>query len=467
MSFKMLKDYNIFSGYDKQLKSVKFAFTKAHSSALGLIIYETYDYQAKIYQEIQQLLPEYKFLPVDVGAENITSLHRYLKEHLPTEILESEQISYVVSVFNLANSLLTFEEGKIKPSWLTAQINLERELLFRDIPCVLLIWLDKPSAEQFRKEAPDFWDWLTYIFEFKTPENEKVIEPIAYNQALPQRGADPEVLERIKDLEDKLARLDHNQPKMRVWREEKSIRYLLAQELVKVENYQKAEKHYLICLRILEKLNDFNEEKAEVYYQLGKLKHWQKKYESALENLEQSLKYAQHNLYGKIYHQMGVIYTSKRFGLIAIEYFGKAIEWKQKTQDYIGLGNSYHNLGLVYQYTHEWNLALENYQKAVEWKQKSGLDGELYYTFRNIGIVYKYMGKIDDAFIWFLKSLENNIIYKNLMLLEIIMNDIFSLLPKIKKQFKQQTLQLIRDNYEFLKPYLPEDWENSVQKEST
>ncbi|WP_223650357.1 hypothetical protein [Hymenobacter psoromatis] len=111
-------------------------------------------------------LPEYQFYTLDVTPLPVVSLLRTLGEQLPAAVRESPSVSYVVNVHGLENSLLISQDGQLVPSLLTAQLNLERELLFHNVPYIIILWGDAHFFRTLQREAPDLWHWVAYHFRF-------------------------------------------------------------------------------------------------------------------------------------------------------------------------------------------------------------------------------------------------------------------------------------------------------------
>ncbi len=126
---------------------------------------------ANLRQFLANNLPEYRFYDIDLTPHLTTSLLRTLAQTLPTEVSNSQPVQYVVNVQGLENSLLVSRDGRIQDSDLTAQLNLERELLFRNVPYIIILWADTSFFRTLQREAPDFWSWVTYKFRFDSLEN--------------------------------------------------------------------------------------------------------------------------------------------------------------------------------------------------------------------------------------------------------------------------------------------------------
>lgn len=167
------------------LEIVTFAFTKRTKPSIGLMVCESKEIEGQIYKEVKENLKEYKHHSVTLdqtfAGTNTTSLYTHLKKTLPQKILNSKEVTYVVHIFDLAPKL----QGEIKlPTGVMGNpvlidLNMDRELLCRNFPFILMFWVDYPTKHLLRNKAPDLYSWLasdTFTFmRFETAELVKEI----------------------------------------------------------------------------------------------------------------------------------------------------------------------------------------------------------------------------------------------------------------------------------------------------
>lgn len=100
----------------------------------------------------------------------VESVVGVLRERLPVQIQSSPPVSYVVSVYGLENSLIEQDAGDSPAapvaSMPTGQLDLERELLRRNVPYIILIWGEDELLYRLQLEAPDLWRSVTNSFRF-------------------------------------------------------------------------------------------------------------------------------------------------------------------------------------------------------------------------------------------------------------------------------------------------------------
>ncbi|MDX2304826.1 MAG: tetratricopeptide repeat protein [Microscillaceae bacterium] len=386
---------------EEQLNILEFALGGREQGTFGVVIYEHKHYTEKLYELITKKSPQYQHIPLDVNPFEITSLHRFLKEYLPAEINQSTRVRHVIHIFNLSGSLITYDrkQDKIIPSRMLDQLNFERELLFRDLPYIVLVWLDKSTSITFHRKAPDLWDWITYIFEFKTPEEEKIYHGEAYSAPLSEKKeVDPQVLELIEYLKGRLEKVDPNQPEKRVWKDQSTIRYLLAEQLVKAARYREALENLLWVLPHVENLNANDQGKADLYLKIGSAYFLNENDDTALEFFNKILTLPlPQRWYQQAYLSKGAVYENNNDFETAQKFFQKAIDLIEETDNLTDIGQAFFKLAHNYHKSRYWEKALIHYQKALDCFIKEGNKTEIKKTYQHISQAYKEQGRTELA----------------------------------------------------------------------
>ncbi|MEA5138742.1 tetratricopeptide repeat protein [Arcicella rigui] len=386
-NFELEKAYN-----ENLLDEIQFTLQDRKEPTLVMISVPTYDLQVKVLAKLKERVPQYQFYDIDLTPFQVISLHQTLQEKLPKSIIESERITYCVNVFGLENSRLSSEDGQIVDSGMIAQLNFEREIIFRKPNYITILWGDHDFFIQLQRKAPDLWSWVTNFFVFKEDEihQEKELSPQPHEvpAKLPVRE------EYIKSLKDKLEHLPLNDTdKGRAMRERLNLYSLLADEYAKYFDYENAKKYYENAIGITEKLNIRGNSYNKLLFDYGTLSLDFRKFDNALTLYKKVLKNdIQENTMiniGGIYHQIGMVYENQRNWDKALENYQKAINWKERNGQEERFGATYHHIGRVYEEQRNWDKALENYQKAIYWKEITGQEYELGATYHHIGIVYE------------------------------------------------------------------------------
>ena len=163
----------------EQIDEMTFVLTDRIKPTLVFISVGSYRKRDELRTELGRVLPGNPSGILDISGHAITSLFRTIRERAPAEALNSRPGVYLLHVHGIEDSLLVSKDGKIVASSLLAQLNMERENLFREIPCCLILWTTTHFIDKLRTEAPDLWDWVTYYCDFPDEHRETVTEDAA------------------------------------------------------------------------------------------------------------------------------------------------------------------------------------------------------------------------------------------------------------------------------------------------
>jgi tetratricopeptide (TPR) repeat protein len=402
-NFELNKAYN-----ENLLDEIQFTLQDRKEPTIVMISVEDYNLQKKILEILEEKLPKYQFYDIDLTPFQVESLQETLQKELPKYIVDSERITYCVNVFGLENSRLTSENGQIIDSGLIAQLNFEREVIFRKPNYITILWGDHDFFLQIQRQAPDLWSWITNFFVFKQDEKyqEKALSP----EPNPTPAKLPVREEYIKSLIDKLDHLPLNDPnKGRAMRERLNLCSILADEYAKYFDYDNAKKYYENAIGLSEKLNVKGWSFNKLLFDYGTLHFNFRKYDSSLAMYEKALKKfideGEVINIGATYHQIGTVFSETNNPHLALLNYEKAIELKTEFKQFILLGNTYHQIGTVYERLSNWVKAMENYQKSLEWKLTNHQNDLLGATYQHIGRVYQFQGKKQEALEYYNKAI--------------------------------------------------------------
>ncbi|MBD2716986.1 tetratricopeptide repeat protein [Microvirga sp. STR05] len=369
----------------------------------------------EVEKQMAERLSEYTFYTLDVTPYPVVSLLRVLQEKLPKEVQESKPVSYVVHVHGLENSLLVSEDGQLAASALTRQLNLERELLFRKVPYILVLWGDAHFFQTLRLEAPDLCHWVTYSFRFEdhTARSVESLPPLP-PERLPQRGNIAERQYRIQELQD---RYDHlsldGSDKKRLLRDKTGILSLLAQELTEAFRYSEAAEYYHIAIALQKRLREPNGLIAHSWFRLGDVYLRMGRLIEAEEVYKECYAISADYNYGSILHQLGLVYQMQHNWSMSIDYYEKSAMWYKRTNNNNSLSGIYHQLGRVYQEQKKWSNALEYFQLSLQEYTDDGQSSKGD-TYHQIGVVYQQQHRWDEALKYYYESLREYKVQSNI-----------------------------------------------------
>ena len=144
---------------------LEYVLTDRQKPALLVCSFDTLTSKERAIADFKTKFPKYTQHEIDTTGERVVSLFRYLKEKLPDlSSTATDNIQHLVHLSGLEYSLMA--EDPASPGQLLPELNFERELVFRDLPCILVIWVNHYTLKRLQKEAPDFWDWVQYQYSF-------------------------------------------------------------------------------------------------------------------------------------------------------------------------------------------------------------------------------------------------------------------------------------------------------------
>ncbi|CAF1606247.1 unnamed protein product, partial [Adineta ricciae] len=186
----------------------------------------------------------------------------------------------------------------------------------------------------------------------------------------------------------------------------------LGKLLLKLGQLHKAEELYTVLLGQTSDNND----RAHYYHQLGYLKGDQGDYKMAIEYYEKALEIREKTLpsnhphLATSYNNIGALYKNMGEYSKALLFHEKALEIYQKTlpSNHPHLATSYNNIGALYKNIGEYSKALSFYEKALEIREKTlpSNHPHLATSYSCIGGVYDNMGEYSKALLFHEKALE-------------------------------------------------------------
>lgn len=394
----------------KQLDEIAFVLADRSKPTLVLISVGSYRKRDELRVDLERLLPKYRSVLLDLSGHPITSLFRAIRERVPAEVLNSRPGEYLLHIYGIEDSLLVSQDGKIAASSLIEELNLERENLFHEFPCCLILWTTPHFVEKLRNDALDLWDWITYQYHFCDGHVDAVAGEVPLPLSAP-KGVTEERKKRIIELEERLQglRLDDDAPE-RVIRGKISLHKALGVEYLAAFRYEDAIRCNTAALSLLGQTSHAKIDEAEIYYRLGTAHLLARHFAEALAAFEDSLRTQedagfQHN-YGNTLHQIGMVYDELRNWPKALESYQTALKWKEKVGLTSKLGSTWHQIGRLYQNQQNWPQALESYQKAMELMEKTDQYSHLGSIWNQIGIVYAGQRNWSQALESYQKALE-------------------------------------------------------------
>ncbi|QTA81978.1 Tetratricopeptide repeat-containing protein [Desulfonema limicola] len=361
----------------EQWKRLVYSLEKRDRSTLIFITFDHDDIKSDLSEKLLKHFPQYRFHDLYLSSQQVKSLSRAFNENLPESILNSDPAEYIVNVFGLEHSINFIEKNnKLEASPLISELNYEREILFRKYPFITIIWSDSSIVDKLKKEANDFWDWVSYHFDFKGNDKDRIefvedMQPVSRLKECP-----PEKMQRIQNLEAKLKNLENVSTERDV-REKLNTVKLLAREYKELRDYENLIFYLQKALALSQNIQVSEYDKADILFQLGYAYFAIKDYDSAMKKYLAVLDIYEkigNEKNGDLLFQMGIIYEKQGAWEHALTSFNIAIKIFEKDEDDDSLGKVYHQIGNIHESQRQWKDSLINYRKASTFYKKTGND---------------------------------------------------------------------------------------------
>ncbi|MEN0005631.1 MAG: tetratricopeptide repeat protein [Bacteroidota bacterium] len=392
-------------------------------------------------QLFETKVPSLSYTQVSIFQRDECSMYSYLEQELDLNRTDRFPIKEATHILDLEYCI----EGR--PSTFLDEVNLDRELIFRELGA-LILWLNRYTFQRFEREAPDFWDWIQHKYHFGetlsstngeyNPRNLMNIFPY------PKSGfeVENELVDRLENLNQSRGDLNKGLDQISALLQELGERYqtrfdykraieaytrfsslqeclndkanigrtqhYLSYIYKKNRDYQRAIKALKKAYQI-EEFRRYNE--ASILNDIGivykELREWEQAHSYLSEALHISKKTKDHNELVKAYYQMGVCLQKQKKWEEALEYFYKIVEAEKENNSYI-LGTALHQIGRVREEQGELEQALNFYNKALEANKNYDGGKQVGSTYHQIGLVYQTRNQWDKAIEFLSKAIDCN-----------------------------------------------------------
>jgi tetratricopeptide (TPR) repeat protein len=398
-----------------QFMELDYVLRERRKPAVIVCTYDAVKTQRAIISWIKEHHPQYDQEAMNLAGEKIGSLYKFIQEGFRPIFFQlsykwlayrpGDKIPYLIHLVNVEYALQTeLESGE---SVLFPGINFERELIFRDFPCVLILWANRHTYERLRREAPDFWDWVTYTFHFKSPPDD-LLESLGdlskYDHPTTIHYTD------VHDLRAQYERLDFSGPNreqalQEAYRIQKLIAYYHDAMLERWDSIDA----YKRCLGLLDDIRADGKERLDIHWKIGRLyllanqfskaAHWYSECEKIIQ------KFDLHQVaLGDVHYLLGQCYAGDREWDKALERYRTAILFYKKQGLEGSVSQVHDKMGELYFHQEQWNKALKQYAQAIYWTLGRPLPLHLYTTYAQIGLVFEQKKNWPGALLWLEKS---------------------------------------------------------------
>ena len=417
-----------FEKNEENLEALIFALTDREKSTIAIGIIDSDETCEKAIAYITSAFKKKQTYFFDFFGQKISSLLAFFRGHL-SNIQEELPIVHITRIDPL---LFTSIDHKVISSPLVAQLNMERELLFREVKGLIILWISRAGYNRLRMDAPDFMDWVVASFVF---ENEDDVQSNRFSFEIPLQTIEEkgkaetiELRQKANKLLKRTSKFERNKSKsIRDKKEYFNLLLGLIQLYIDLKDFEKAE-NMLEKAYILAKDNNLAQG-----FEFGKLLGDWGDIESSLGNLDKALLLFEEALnhfellgdrynisiclrrLGRTYDSIGDLNKAMQFfedGLKVTkdlhERYQNVVIYKEQ------LSVSYGELGEIY-------ISLGNIEKALKYYDESLLlSKELYRSNENVlnvknglalsysklGEIYTLLGNLNKALYYFEERLK-------------------------------------------------------------
>lgn len=153
-----------FEKNEENLEALVYSLTEREKSTIVIGIYDCDDTADSAIAYVTKQLEGQKTLILDLYGLQIDSLLAFFWGNLPRK---REDSFAIVHLKRFDSVLVKTQNHAVVSSHLVSQINMERELLFREVNSLAILWVTRDGYNRLRIEAPDFTDWVAASFVFE------------------------------------------------------------------------------------------------------------------------------------------------------------------------------------------------------------------------------------------------------------------------------------------------------------
>ncbi|MEM9539802.1 MAG: tetratricopeptide repeat protein, partial [Cyanobacteria bacterium P01_E01_bin.42] len=328
-------------------------------------------------ERLRQHFPEEEEVQFEVFSfpdPGLRFLRDVLKEEIPRRNIDPNKKTVLI-IRDLEYSIGVY--GSYPP--VLADLNYVRNAYKLYVPHPMLFVLPDFAITRVIRFAPDFWDWRSCFFRFKTTQETReffeknTLKFDGYIEGL-------SVCEKQKKIDNYHRLLMEYHPTGKLIEEEENqkygvILYKLGEVYESQGNYEKARKYLEEALELATRTNNLNLKGKSISY-FGLCDYRQGKFKEAIISNEQSLNIAREiedfEQEARALNNLGNVYASQGEYSQAIKYYQQSLEIRREIGDRYGIASSLNNLGNVYASQGEYSQAIKYYQQSLEIRREIG-----------------------------------------------------------------------------------------------
>ena len=344
-------------------------------------------------------------IQIDLNVLGDELQHQHLDELLTTYI-QTAMTDVCVFLFGLETLLPT--QSIAKRQITIQQLNWRRGFFAR-LQRPLVIWLPKYAMDILAEQTPDFYDWYSGIFIFKS--NAMTLQQ-AETLALQALSASDVHYADYSSTQDKQQWLHILKSLLAEHSQQDATRTQLlvntARLLSSLSIYNEALTHYQQALSIQQEIGDKSGE-GSTLNNIGLIHKNHGDYDTALHYYQQSLAIRQHigdkSGEGVTLNNIAAIHQARGDYDTALQYYQQSLVITQHIGDKSGEGTTLNNIGQIHKARGDYDTALHYYQQSLAIQQHIGNKHGEGATLNNIAGIHQARGDYDTALDFLKKSL--------------------------------------------------------------
>ncbi len=270
---------------NKNWKQLSIVVEKRQKPALLWISCDDFYYRQALLDEFIRRFSKFKHIKLSLKDFKEKSFRDFFKNHISNDVFQQKKSNYIIHLTDIETKVYPHLNPKNKANHFTQILNFEREILFNEFPFFIVFWSDTHSQILIQRFAPDFWDWVTYKFEFIAPqdfmpENKKNQQTYSDSKIILEN--ENYVYNRINGNLKKLFDIDEGRIEDRI-----TLYKSIISDYYKLNEFSKAEEVLEEALKIKnigkQDLADIKTLAGNVYSAMKKLEPAQNFYEKALQ----------------------------------------------------------------------------------------------------------------------------------------------------------------------------------------
>ncbi len=149
-----------------QWKQISFVLKNRQKSATLWISCDNYSFRQELLNEFFIKFPSFSHKQLSLKNFNENNLDSFFNNQLPSKIFNQKDNKWIIHLTDIESQIFPHLNKEGKKGHFMEVLNFEREIIFNKFHFIVVFWSETHTQIQVQNLAADFWDWLTYKFNF-------------------------------------------------------------------------------------------------------------------------------------------------------------------------------------------------------------------------------------------------------------------------------------------------------------